>query len=168
MIPADADAEEAVLTAEEIAETYEVSLSQVHNWTRMDGFPEGWTVGAVGSMLVRDSEAVDDWLRANFPVHWAKGQQSDNPHDLPVMGPKALVTLKTIAELEGKILGRDKPVELGTLRGYISKKTMPPADRTPGDGKQPEVTERKWYWKTASTWLNRSRQRMRRQGGTAR
>lgn len=161
MIPADA--EEAVLTAEEIAETYGVPLSQVHNWTRMDGFPQGRTVGAVGGMLVRESEAVDDWLRVNFPVHWAKGQESDNPYDLPVMGPKTLVTLKTIAELETKILGRDKPVPTATLRGYISKRTMPAADRNPGDGEQPEVTERMWYWKTASRWLNRPRQRMRRQ-----
>ncbi|WP_328372980.1 hypothetical protein OG800_49435 (plasmid) [Streptomyces sp. NBC_00445] len=160
MIPADA--EDTELTAVEIAEKYQVEVSTVHNWSRDPSFPSGRTVGAAGDLLVRDAQAVDDWLSENFPARWAVGQGRQNPHNLPDWGPKTLVSLKQIAEFEAKILGRDKPVPTATLRGYISKETMPGPDRTPGDGKRPEVTDRRWYWKTASAWLNRKRQRTKR------
>jgi len=154
-----ADAEETVLTAEEIAEKYGVALSQAHNWTRMEGFPAERP--RAGQKFVRDAKAVDRWLHVNFPLLWARTHHPDNPYGLPAKDPGELVSLSAIAGLEGKILGRDEPVPLATLRGYLTKKTMPPPDRTPADGLRPQVTERMWYWKTASQWLNRPRKEQR-------
>ncbi|MGW1163822.1 hypothetical protein ACWD48_37810 [Streptomyces sp. NPDC002519] len=162
MIPADAD--EEVLTSEEIAEKYKVNVPQVGYWSEMKGFPEGWPDGP-GRTLVRDAREVDEWLHENLPVHWARGQESDNPHGLPEGNPKDLLSLKDIGELEAKALGRDEPVPAATLRGYLSKETMPKPDRTPGDGLKPEVTDRRWFRQTVYDWVNRPRS-MRRQKKT--
>ncbi|MGW7196143.1 hypothetical protein [Streptomyces chryseus] len=156
-----ADADEEVVTSEEIAQKYGVTEPIVLYWSTMKGFPEGWPSGP-GRTLVRDAAAVDDWLRENLPVHWAKGQDSDNPHGLPEGGARDLVSLADIAQWEAKALGRQEPVPTATLRGYLSKGTMPEPDRTPGDGQQPEVRDRMWFRKTAYDWVNRPR-RMRRQ-----
>ncbi|MFD0501400.1 hypothetical protein [Streptomyces rhizosphaericus] len=166
MIPADAD--EEVLTSEEIAAKYKVNVAQVGYWSKMKGFPEGWPSGP-GRILVRDGREVDDWLRKNLHVYWARGQGSENPYDLPEGNPKDLLSLKDIGALEAKALGRDKPVPLATLRGYLSKRSSPSAlplpDRTPGDGLQPEVMDRKWFRQTVYDWVNRPRS-MRRQKKT--
>ncbi|MGD1220648.1 hypothetical protein AB9Q10_19715 [Streptomyces krungchingensis] len=158
MIPADAD---ELVTSQDIAEKYEANEGNVAYWTTLPGFPEGWPSGP-GRTLVRDAALVDEWLKENLPVHWAKGQDSDNPFGLPAGRPKDLVTLSDICAWEGKALGRTEPVPEATLRGYISRKVLPGPDRTPGDGKRPEVTERKWFRETAYTFVNRKR-RMRRQ-----
>lgn len=158
MIPADAD---ELVTSQDIAEKYEASEGTVAYWTTLPGFPEGWPSGP-GRTLVRDAASVDQWLKENLPVHWAKGQDSDNPFGLPAGRPKDLVTLSDICAWEGVALGRTEPVPEATLRGYISRKVLPGPDRTPGDGKRPEVTERKWFRETAYRFVNRKR-RMRRQ-----
>ncbi|TGB15485.1 hypothetical protein [Streptomyces sp. MZ04] len=159
MIPADAD--EEVLTSEEIAQKYKVNMPQVGYWSEMEGFPKGWPAGP-GRTLVRDACEVDEWLRENLPVHWARGQESDNPYGLPEGNPKDLLSLKDIGVCEAQALGRDEPVPTATLRGYLSKRTMPQPDRTPGDGLKPEVTERMWFRETVYDWVNRPRT-MRRQ-----
>ncbi|MFE3558405.1 hypothetical protein ACFXKW_26620 [Streptomyces sp. NPDC059193] len=151
------------MTVEEIATRYTVATTQVYNWTSMPGFPEGWTVGMVGDTLVRNADDVDAWLKANFPVHWAKGQDSDNPFGLPKGGDRDLVSLAEICRFEATALGRTEPVPTPTLRGYLSKGKMPQPDRLPGDGQRPEVPDRRWFRKTAYDWVNRPRQRMRRQ-----
>ncbi|MCX4792020.1 hypothetical protein OG369_41770 [Streptomyces sp. NBC_01221] len=156
-----ADADEEVVTSEEIAQKYEVTEPIVLYWSTMKGFPEGWPSGP-GRTLVRDAAEVDDWLQVNLPVHWAKGQDLENPYGLPEGGAKDLVSLADIAQWEAKALGRQEPVPTPTLRGYLSKKTMPQPDRLPGDGKRPEVLDRMWFRKTAYDWVNRPR-RMRRQ-----
>ncbi|OLO26029.1 hypothetical protein RI578_40755 (plasmid) [Streptomyces sp. BB1-1-1] len=160
MIPADAD---ELVTSQDIAEKYEANEGNVAYWTTLPGFPEGWPSGP-GRTLVRDAALVDEWLKENLPVHWAKGQDSDNPFGLPAGGPKDLVTLSDICAWEGKALGRTEPVPEATLRSYMSKKPpkMPGPDRVPGDGKAPEVTERRWFRETAYAFVNRPR-RMRRQ-----
>ncbi|MER6203178.1 hypothetical protein ABT234_38135 [Streptomyces sp. NPDC001586] len=158
MIPADAD---ELATSQDIATKYKVSEANVAYWVTLEGFPEGWPSGP-GRTLVRDAALVDEWLRENLPVYWAQGQDSDNPHGLPEGGPKDLVKLSDIAAWEGKALGRKEPVPEVTLRTYISRKKMPGPDRTPGDGKRPEVTERMWFRETAYEFVNRPR-RMRRQ-----
>lgn len=160
MIPADAD--EDVLTSEEIMQKYKVTLAQFRHWSEMKGFPEGWPTGP-GRTLVRDAQEVDDWLRETLPVHWARGQASDNPHGLPEGSPQDLLSLPDLCELEAKVIGRDEPVPRATLRGYLSKGKMPQPDRTPGDGKRPEVSDRMWFRRTAYEWVNRPRQTMRRQ-----
>ncbi|MFD0437180.1 hypothetical protein [Streptomyces chartreusis] len=161
MIPADAD---ELVTSQDIAEKYKANEGNVAYWTTLPGFPEGWPSGP-GRTLVRDAARVDEWMEKNLAVHWAKGQDSDNPFGLPAGGPKDLVTLSDICAWEGKALGRKEPVPEGTLRSYISTKKMPGPDRTPGDGKRPEVTERKWFRETAYKFVNRPR-RMRRQTKT--
>ncbi|MFI6689277.1 hypothetical protein [Streptomyces sp. NPDC050485] len=161
MIPADAG---ELVTSRDIANKYKVSEVVVDYWVKLEGFPEGWPSGP-GRTLVRDAALVDEWLRENLPVYWAQGQDSDNPYGLPEGGPKDLVTLSDICAWEGKALGRTEPVPEGTLRTYISKKKLAEPDRTPGDGKQPEVTERRWYRETAYNFVNRKR-RMRRQTKT--
>ncbi|WP_051715401.1 hypothetical protein [Streptomyces sp. NRRL S-475] len=161
MIPADAD---ELVTSQDIAEKYKANEGNVAYWTTLPGFPEGWPSGP-GRTLVRDAALVDEWMKKNLPVHWAKGQDSDNPFGLPAGRPKDLVTLSDICAWEGKALGRKEPVPEGTLRSYISTKKMPGPDRTPGDGKRPEVTERKWFRETAYEFVNRPR-RMRRQTKT--
>ncbi|KOT46828.1 hypothetical protein ADK41_01275 [Streptomyces caelestis] len=160
MIPADAD---ELVTTQDIAEKYQANEATVTYWTTLPGFPEGWPAGP-GRTLVREAAEVDAWLKENLPVHWAKGQDSDNPFGLPAGGPKDLVTLSDICAWEGKALGRSEPVPEGTLRSYMSKKPpkMPGPDRVPGDGKTPEVTERMWFRETAYAFVNRPR-RMRRQ-----
>ncbi|MFF9458750.1 hypothetical protein [Streptomyces flaveolus] len=158
MIPADAD---ELVTTQDIAEKYKAKEATVAYWTTLPGFPEGWPAGP-GRTVIRDAAEVDGWLEKNLPVHWAKGQDSDNPFGLPAGRPKDLVTLSDICAWEGKALGRTAPVPEATLRGYISRKILPVPDRTPGDGKQPEVMERKWYRETAYKFVNRKR-RMRRQ-----
>lgn len=163
MIPADAD--EEILTSGEIAQKYKVTAAQVVYWTEMEGFPEGWPTGP-GRTLVRDAGEVDDFLREYLPVYWARGQASDNPYGLPEGNPKDLLSLKDIGELEAMALGREKPVPTMTLRGYLSKGTMPKPDRAPGDGQQPEVTERMWFRQTAYDWVNRPRRKMLRQKKT--
>ncbi|MEU5958140.1 hypothetical protein [Streptomyces sp. NPDC047525] len=160
MIPADAD--EEVLTSEEIARKYKVDLSKVAYWSDAEGFPEGWPSGP-GRTLVRVASEVDDWLRTNLPVFWAQGQESDNPYGLEEGKPKDLVSLERIAEFEAKALGRDEPIPMATLRGYRSKKSMPEADRNPGDGLRPEVMRPMWFRQTAYDWVNRPRKSMRRQ-----
>ncbi|MEU6352162.1 hypothetical protein ABZ896_22980 [Streptomyces sp. NPDC047072] len=158
MIPADAD--EVVLTSEEIKQKYKVTDNQFQGWTVTQGFPEAWPDGP-GRTLVRDGQEVDDWLRKTFPVIWAQGQDSDNPHGLPEGGPKDLLSLQDLCELEAKVLGRDEPVPRATLRGYLSKGKMPEPDRTPGDGVRPEVSDRMWFRRTAYEWLNRPRSQKR-------
>ncbi|MFE0774834.1 hypothetical protein [Streptomyces sp. NPDC058861] len=162
MIPADAD---ELVTTQDIAEMYQANEHTVTYWTGLPGFPEGWPAGP-GRTLVRDAAEVDEWLKTNLPVHWAKGQDSDNPFGLPAGGPKDLVTLSDICVWEGKALGRTEPVPEATLRTYISRKKMPGPDRVPRDGKTPEVTERKWFRETAYEFVNRPR-RMRRQTNAA-
>ncbi|MER5549972.1 hypothetical protein ABT072_48205 [Streptomyces sp. NPDC002589] len=152
------------MTSQDIAEKYKVNEGNVAYWSTLPGFPEGWPSGP-GRTLVRDAALVDKWLQANFPVYWAQGQNSDNPFGLPEGGPKDLVRLSDICVWEGKALGRTEPVPEGTLRTYITKKKLPGPDRTPGDGKRPEVTERKWFRETAYNFVNRPR-RMRRQTKT--
>ncbi|WP_331729329.1 hypothetical protein OG592_43700 (plasmid) [Streptomyces avidinii] len=158
MIPADAD---ELVTSQDIAEKYKVNEGNVAYWTTLEEFPEGWPSGP-GRTLVRDAALVDEWLKKNLPVYWAKGQDSANPFGLPAGGPKDLVTLSDICTWEGKALGRPEPVPDATLRGYISRKVLPGPDRTPLDGKRPEVLERKWFRETAYKFVNRPR-RMRRQ-----
>ncbi|MFZ3491841.1 hypothetical protein ACODT5_01125 [Streptomyces sp. 5.8] len=158
VIPADAG---ELVTSQDIANRYKVNEGNVAYWATLGGFPDGWPSGP-GRTLVRDAALVDEWLHETLPVYWAQGQDSDNPFGLPEGGPKDLVTLSDICVWEGKALGRTEPVPEGTLRTYISKKKLAGPDRTPGDGKQPEVTERKWYRETAYEFVNRPR-RMRRQ-----
>ncbi|WDN56205.1 hypothetical protein [Streptomyces clavuligerus] len=160
MIPADAG---ELVTTHDIAEKYKAPEKTVMYWTALPGFPEAWPSGP-GRTLVRDAMLVDKWLKENLPVHWARGQDSDNPHGLPSGRPEDLVTLSDICAWEGKALGRTEPVPEVTLRSYMSKKPpkMPGPDRVPGDGKEPEVTGRRWFRKTAYEFVNRPR-RMRRQ-----
>ncbi|MFF4531502.1 helix-turn-helix domain-containing protein [Streptomyces sp. NPDC001407] len=161
MIPADAENKD--LTVEDIAAIYKVAVTQVHNWTSMEGFPPGRPAGVLGTLLVRNAEAVDAWLEKNFRVYWAQGQDSDNPLGLPEGGDKDLLSLADIGRLEAQVIGREEPVPATTLRGYISKGTMPGPDRTPGDRKEgePEVTDRKWYRATVYQWLQRPRRARR-------
>lgn len=159
MIPADAD---VLVTTQDIAERYEATEKNVAYWATLPGFPEGWPQGP-GRTLVREATEVDEWLKKNLAVHWAKGQDSGNPFGLPAGKPKDLVTLSDICGWEGKALGRTGPVPEATVRGYLSRKVLAAPDRTPGDGKQPEVFERKWFRETAYKFVNRERKRMRRQ-----
>ncbi|MFD8731505.1 hypothetical protein [Streptomyces sp. NPDC059611] len=159
VIPADAD---EPVTSHDIAKKYGANEGNVAYWATLPGFPEAWPSGP-GRTLVRDAAAVDKWLKENLPVYWAKGQDSDNPFGLPAGGPRDLVTLSDICAWEGQALGRAEPVPEATLRSYISRKVLPGPDRTPRDGKQPEVTERKWFRETAYKFVNRPRRRMRRQ-----
>lgn len=160
MIPADGD---ELVTAYDIAEKYKASEGAVAYWTTLPGFPEAWPSGP-GRTLVRKAAEVDEWMKENLPVHWAKGQDSANPFGLPAGKPTDLVTLADICVWEGKALGRKGPVPEATLRSYLSKKPpkMPGPDRVPGDGKHPEVTTRRWFRKTAYDFVHRPR-RMRRQ-----
>jgi hypothetical protein len=160
VIPADGD---ELVTTQDIVEKYQATEANVAYWVKLPGFPEAWPHGP-GRTLVRKAAQVDEWMKENLPVHWAKGQVSDNPFGLPAGKPTDLVTLADICEWEGKALGRKEPVPVGTLRSYMSKKPpkMPGPDRVPGDGKQPEVGERRWFRKTAYDFVNRPR-RMRRQ-----
>ncbi|RLU82039.1 hypothetical protein CTZ27_31280 [Streptomyces griseocarneus] len=163
MIPADA--ENKYLTVEDIAAIYKVAVTQVHSWTSMEGFPPGRPAGTARTLLVRDAGAVDAWLERNFRVYWAQGQDSDNPLGLPKGGDKDLLSLADIGKLEALVIGREKPVPAATLRGYISKGTMPAPDRTPDDKKseagEPVVTDRRWYRATVYQWLERPRQARR-------
>ncbi|MEU7540133.1 hypothetical protein AB0B30_39485 [Streptomyces narbonensis] len=159
MIPADAD---ELVTTQDIAQRYKAHEKTVRNWMMVPGFPEGWPQGP-GRTLVRKAAEVDRWLKENRPVEWAKGQDSGNPFGLPAGKPTDLVTLSDICAWEGKALGRTEPVPEATLRSYISRKVLAAPDRTPGDGKRPEVFERKWFRLTAYNFVNRPRTRMRRQ-----
>ncbi len=160
-----ADAEDKDLTVEDIAATYKVTVTQVHSWTSMEGFPPGRPAGVAGTLLVRSAAAVDAWLERNFRIYWAQGQDSDNPLGLPKGGDKDLLSLEDIGKLEALVIGRKEPVPATTLRGYISKGTMPQPDRTPGGEKskagEPEVTDRRWYRSTVYKWLERPRRARR-------
>ncbi|MFD8416580.1 hypothetical protein ACFV2Q_33365 [Streptomyces sp. NPDC059650] len=159
MIPADAD---ELVTTQDIAARYKATEKNVAYWATLPEFPEGWPQGP-GRTLVREAAQVDAWLKKHLAVHWAKGQDSGNPFGLPAGKPTDLVTLSDICTWEGKALGRTEPVPEATVRGYLSRKVLPAPDRTPNDGKQPEVFERKWFRETAYKFVNRPRKRMRRQ-----
>ncbi|MCX4682294.1 hypothetical protein OG413_44745 [Streptomyces sp. NBC_01433] len=65
-----------------------------------------------------------------------------------------LLSLETIAELDGRELGR-KPTALTTLRSYISQGRLVRADRLPNDGRTPAVDEPMWTPAAALPYLLR-------------
>ncbi|MFJ8752278.1 hypothetical protein ACIREO_23525 [Streptomyces sp. NPDC102441] len=65
-----------------------------------------------------------------------------------------LLSLETIAELDGRELGR-KPTALTTLKSYISQGRLARADRLPNDGKTPPVDEPMWTPAAALPYLLR-------------
>jgi len=143
-------------TFDRMATRYGVDRSAALGWSKEPGFPEYLQVAGSGNMEIYDADAVDEWVRKNKPTIWARAQGGENPLGLPEGGPKDLLTLREIGEIEGKALGRPA-TEIGTLRPYITRGVLARPDRRPGDRGTPVVTEDSWYRETAYAYINRPR-----------
>ncbi|MCM2430911.1 hypothetical protein [Streptomyces sp. RKAG337] len=161
MIPAGS--ERKYTNFDKMAERYGVDRSAAAKWSKEEKFPEVLLKAGQGELQIYDEDDVDDWVREFHQGAWLHSRQGKkNPLDLPAGGPRDLLTLRRIGELEGRALKRD-PTPVATLRSYLSpsKGILAPADRVPEDGGQPTVLEPMWFRETAYTFINRPR-RIRR------
>jgi hypothetical protein len=167
MIPAGTDREHT--TFDKMARRYKVDrTTPASRWSQEEGFPAPLFTSGQGGAFVFDEEEVDEWVRENHLGAWLRSREGKkNALDLPSGGPRDLLTLRRIGELEGRALGREA-TPVATLRTYMSpsKGILPPPDRTPGDGLEPVVTEPMWFRETAYNFINRPR-RVRRASGRA-
>ncbi|MFI6688430.1 helix-turn-helix domain-containing protein [Streptomyces sp. NPDC050485] len=153
---------------DKMAARYGVDRATAAKWAREKGFPGFLFTSGQGGMQIYDEDDVDAWVRDHRFGAWFQSQQGKkNPLDLPEGGPRDLLTLSQIGELEGRALNRP-PTPVTTLRTYLSpsKGILPLADRTPDDGRQPTVMEPKWFRGTAYAYISRPR-RTRRASSTA-
>ena len=162
MIPAGTD--RRYTHFDKMAERYKVDRTTAHRWSEEEGFPEVLHTAGQGGMEIYDEDAVDAWVRENHFGFWVR-QDKKLSLDLPAGGPRDLLTLSRIGELEGRVLRRE-PTPVKTLRTYISRGTLPKADRTPEDGQRPHVTEPMWFRETAYAYICRPR-RVKRSTGEA-
>jgi hypothetical protein len=150
-----------------MAARYNVDRTSAFKWSLEEGFPGVLFTAGQGGLQIYDEDEVDAWLREHHFGTWVQSQQGKkNPFDLPKGGPRDLLTLRRIGELEGRALNRDA-TPVTTLRTYLSKKILPPADRTPDDGGQPTVTEPMWFRETAYAYITRPRRTRRASKGNA-
>ncbi|MCG7524013.1 hypothetical protein MHW47_06095 [Streptomyces sp. OfavH-34-F] len=159
MIPAGTDRE--YTNYDKMAARYKVDRTTAARWSREEGFPELLYTAGQGSLQIYDENDVDDWVRENHFGSWFQSQRDKkNPLNLPKGGPRDLLALRRIGELEGRALNRPA-TPTATLRTYVSKGILPPADRTPDDGLQPKVTEPMWFRETAYAYISRPRRTRR-------
>ncbi|MEU8586540.1 hypothetical protein AB0C59_05960 [Streptomyces sp. NPDC048664] len=161
MMPAGTD--RTYTNFDKMAERYGVDRTTSAKWSHEEGFPDLLFTEGQGGLHVYDAEDVDAWVRDHHFGSWFRSRQGkDNPLDLPKGGPRDLLSLRQIGELEGQALNRP-PTSITTLRTYLSpsKRVLPPADRTPGDGLQPTVSEPMWFRETAYTYICRPRRTRR-------
>ena len=149
-------------TFDKMAERYKVDrTAPASRWTQEEGFPSPLRAAGQGGTFVFDEEEVDAWVREHHFGAWLQSRSDrKNPLDLPAGGPRDLLPLRRIGELEGRALGREA-TPIPTLRSYISKGTLAQADRVPDDGLQPVVIEPMWFRETAYAYISRPR-RVRR------
>ncbi|MGP3690786.1 hypothetical protein ACTVZO_39970 [Streptomyces sp. IBSNAI002] len=161
MIPADSERKHT--NYDKMAVRYGVDRTAAAKWSQEEGFPEVLFTAGQGGMQIYDEDRVHDWVREHHFGAWLQSQQGKkNPLNLPKGGPRDLLTLRRIGELEGRALNRAAtPIE--TLRSYLSpsKAILAPADRLPDDGKQPTVTEPMWFRETAYAYIGRPRRTRR-------
>ncbi|MGW4890765.1 hypothetical protein ACWEQL_00625 [Kitasatospora sp. NPDC004240] len=144
-----------------MAERYKVDRTAAHQWSQEEGFPEVLRTAGQGGMQIYDEDQVDAFVREHHFGAWLRSREGQkNPLDLPAGGPRDLLTLSRIGELEGRALRREA-TPVATLRTYISKGTLPKPDRMPEDGLRPVVTEPMWFRETAYAYISRPR-RVRR------
>ncbi|MFI6112695.1 hypothetical protein [Kitasatospora sp. NPDC051164] len=146
-----------------MAARYNVDRTSAAKWSQEEGFPDVLFTAGQGGQQIYDDDEVDAWLREHHFGTWVQSQQGKkNPFDLPKGGPRDLLTLRRIGELEGRALNRDA-TPVATLRSYLSpsKGILAPADRTPDDGGQPTVTEPMWFRETAYAYITRPRRTRR-------
>ncbi|MFF2378405.1 hypothetical protein ACFVUW_28850 [Streptomyces xiamenensis] len=161
MIPAGTDRN--YTNYDKMAKRYGVDRTTAATWSREAGFPEFLFTAGQGGLQIYDEDVVDAWVREHHFGSWFNSQRGKrNPLNLPKGGPRDLLSLRRIGELEGRALGRP-PTPITTLRTYLSpsKGILPPADRTPGDGKQPTVTEPMWFRETVYAYISRPRRTRR-------
>ncbi|MFE0774344.1 hypothetical protein [Streptomyces sp. NPDC058861] len=148
---------------DKMAARYGVDRTTAAKWSQETEFPGLLFTEGQGGLQVYDEDDVDAWVREHHLGSWFRSRQGkENPLDLPQGGPRDLLSLRQISELEGQALNRP-PTPITTLRTYLSpsKGILPPADRTPDDGLQPAVTEPMWYRETAYTYISRPRRTRR-------
>ncbi|MGV2915622.1 hypothetical protein [Streptomyces alfalfae] len=161
MMPAGTD--RTYTNFDKMAARYGVDRTTAAKWSQETEFPDLLFTEGQGGLQVYDEDNVDAWVRAHHLGSWFRSRQGkDNPLDLPQGGPRDLLSLRQIGELEGRALNRPS-TPITTLRTYLSpsKGVLPPADRTPDDGLQPTVTEPMWFRETAYTYISRPRRTRR-------
>ncbi|MFJ9574690.1 hypothetical protein [Streptomyces bacillaris] len=161
MIPAGTDRK--YTNYDKMAARYGVDRTTAATWSREEGFPELLYTAGQGGLQIYDEDDVHDWVREHHFGSWFQSQRDrENPLNLPKGGPRDLLSLRRIGELEGRALNRPA-TPTSTLRTYLSpsKGILPLADRTPDDGLQPKVTEPMWFRETAYTYISRPRRTRR-------
>ncbi|MBV9022994.1 MAG: hypothetical protein JO362_04125 [Streptomycetaceae bacterium] len=149
-------------TINKMADRYKVDRSAAYQWSQEEGFPHVLSRTGQGNAAIYDADEVDAFVRQNHFAAWLQSREGNkNPLNLPDGGPRDLLTLKRIGELEGRALGRPA-TEVATLRTYISKGILAKPDREPDDGQRPTVTQQMWHRETAYAYISRPRRRVRR------
>lgn len=138
MIPAGT----ATSTPAAIAKRFRVDTDTVANWAAAEGFPRN--CGTPKRRAFPDAE-VDAWVERHRPAIWRA------VHEEPFVSeghPEDLLDIVEFAALRARRTGRDRPATPNAMLSYISRRQIPQPDRTPGDGKFPQVAGKMWFRRT--------------------
>lgn len=116
-----------------------------------------WTRRSVNQYLQRPRQRVRRPKSAPQPSQDTKARERPLLDlVLPEGDPTTLLTLKDIGELDFQVRRYGKgPLKESSLVNYLSQGLLAKADRTPGDGGIPSVTEDSWYLSTVDRFVRR-------------
>lgn len=144
MIPAGT----ATSTPAAIAKRYGVDTDTVANWAAHEDFPRN--CGTPKRRAFPDAE-VDAWVERHRPAVWRA------IHDEPFVSegnPEDLLDIVEFAALRAQRTGRAQPATAKAMRSYITRRQIPQPDRTPGDGKFPQVAGKMWFRRTVDAHVS--------------